>query len=171
MDRSHGPEIHVRRRAALPVIAGALALLVLYPWAWVAPVAETGLNQWVDSWLGGNEVSIVGTVTALWESDPALAVLVGALAVALPYVKALVMLAVALGWQAVRLALAVEWLGRFAMADVFLLAVYVAVTKGTSLGYLVPVWGLWLFTGCVLVSILLGLLVSRHARRLAHGVR
>lgn len=159
-----GAESEHGQRAPGPVIAGCVLLLVLYPWAWVAPVAETGLSQWVDRWLGGREISILGTVSALWAQDRALAVLVGGLAVALPYAKALVMLAVALGWRARRAAGAVELLGRFAMADVFLLTLYVAVTKGAALGYLVPSWGIWLFTGCVLGSVVLGVLLARHAR-------
>jgi len=146
------------RRAGIALTVGCVALLVLYPWAWVAPIAEAGLS----SWFGGQEITILTTIRALWQEDAALAVLVAALAILLPYAKAVVLTAVSLGWRAHRLARAVDWVGRFAMADVFLLAFYVAAAKGVGLGYLTVAWGVWLFTFCVLGSIALGALLGRH---------
>ena len=43
-------------------------------------------------------------------------------------------------------------LGRFAMADVFLIAIYIVAAKGVGVGRLETGWGLYLFTFCVLLS-------------------
>ena len=52
-------------------------------------------------------------------------------------------------------------LGKLAMAEVFLVALYIVVVKGVGLGHVTPAWGLWLFTACVLVQIAIAELASR----------
>jgi paraquat-inducible protein A len=47
------------------------------------------------------------------------------------------------------------------MADVFLIALYVTVAKGFAVGRVETAWGLWLFTGCVLASLGIGLAAAR----------
>ena len=46
-----------------------------------------------------------------------------------------------------------ELLGKLAMADVFLIALYIVVVKGVHLARVENGWGLYLFTFCVLASI------------------
>ena len=46
--------------------------------------------------------------------------------------------------------------GKLSMADVFLVAVYIVIVKGVGIGHVSTAWGLWLFTGCVLVSLWAG---------------
>ena len=41
------------------------------------------------------------------------------------------------------------------MADVFLLALYIVLIKGVGVGHVETAWGLYLFTGLVLVSLFL----------------
>ena len=134
------------------------ALLLLYPVAWSAPLATAGMIPW----LGGNQISILSGVSDLWAVDPALSVLVGLLAVVLPYVKTLALVAIhlehlgprAIGW--------IEALGRLSMADVFLIAMWVVVVKGVGIGHVTPAWGLWLFTTCVLTGIATGWATKQH---------
>ncbi|MEN8873543.1 MAG: paraquat-inducible protein A [Pacificibacter sp.] len=54
-------------------------------------------------------------------------------------------------------------LGRLAMADVFLIAIYVTVAKGLGVGRVEVAWGLYLFTSCVLAS--LGLSIFAKKKR------
>ncbi len=134
---------------AEPRTVAAVLLLGLWPVAWVAPLAEAGVLPWI----GGRELTVLGAVAALWEADWALALLVAALGVVFPYAKAVAGLLLALG----RLGPGARpWLGvlaKLAMADVFLVALYVVAAKGVGVGYVETAWGLWLFTACALLSI------------------
>lgn len=57
---------------------------------------------------------------------------------------------------------ALEILGKLAMADVFLIAIYVIVAKGVGVGRIETAWGLYLFTACVLASMLVTHLTKRR---------
>jgi paraquat-inducible protein A len=46
-------------------------------------------------------------------------------------------------------------LGKLAMADVFLIALYIVIVKGAGYVTIEAAWGLYLFTGCILTSILI----------------
>lgn len=137
-----------------------LALLVLYPLAWIAPVARTGFLPF----LGGEDVSILSGLGSLWEADPALALLVALLALALPYAKTLALAAVHIGRLSPRVLPALELLGKLSMADVFLLAMTIVIVKGVGVGRVETAWGLWLFAFCVLLSLILSLITSRRYR-------
>ena len=41
------------------------------------------------------------------------------------------------------------------MADVFLIALYIVIVKGAGYVTIETAWGLYLFTGCILASILI----------------
>ena len=144
-----------------PLAAANLTLLVLYPVSWTAPLAEAGLLPW----FGGNEVSIWGGVVALWEADPLLSVLVALFAMAFPVAKTLALAGVHFGRLGARALPWVDVLGKVSMADVFLIAMYIVVAKGVGLGYVVPGWGLWFFTACVLGQIV----VSQASKGRAWG--
>jgi uncharacterized paraquat-inducible protein A len=51
---------------------------------------------------------------------------------------------------------ALEFLGKLAMADVFLIALYIVIVKGIGLARIEVAWGLYLFSACVLASIMVG---------------
>jgi len=138
------------------IVTANLCLILLYPAAWLAPLAEAG----VLPWFGGESITILGAVEALWQNDPALAGLVGLFAIAIPYAKTTVLAAVHFGYLRARAVIAVEIVGKLSMADVFLIALYIVISKGVGLGYVTSAWGLWLFTGCVLASLWIG-----HATR------
>lgn len=129
-------------RAAVWVNAG---LLLAWPLAWWAPLARAGLLPW----FGGSEISVAGAVVLLWEADAPLAVLVALLGMVLPYAKTLALALVQAGRLPRRWLPALGWLSRLAMADVFLIALYITVAKGVGVGWVEPAWGLWLFTACV----------------------
>ncbi len=135
-----------------------LLLLLLFPAAWLAPLAEAS----VLPLFGGTEISILGGVVELWEDDPALAALVALFAVVMPYAKTLTLAAIHFGRLGLRPMPLVELLGKLSMADVFLIAVYIVVVKGTAFASIESQWGLWLFTICVLVSMLISHLTKKR---------
>ena len=57
-----------------------------------------------------------------------------------------------------------EILGKLAMADVFLIAIYVVGAKGVGIGRVETAWGLYLFTACVLASMFITHLTKRQLR-------
>lgn len=128
-----------------------LALLVLFPVAWFAPMLRAGLLPFFAL----DEMSVVTGLQALWEKDVVLALVVTFLALFAPYAKVLGLALVQFGLAAPRILPGLHVLGRFAMADVFLIAIYIVVAKGVGVGRLETAWGLYLFTGCVGASFLI----------------
>lgn len=112
--------------------------------------------------LGAEDMSILSGLAALWQADPALSLLVGLLALALPYAKTLALAAVHLGRLPPRALPALELLGKLSMADVFLLALTIVVVKGVGVGRVETAWGLWLFAFCILASLALSILTARR---------
>ena len=55
-----------------------------------------------------------------------------------------------------------EILGKLAMADVFLIALYVVIVKGAGYVTIETGWGLYLFTACVLASIAISHLTRKR---------
>ncbi len=137
-------------RAPLPLLLANLALLVLFPVSWFAPVLRAGLV----TWFGLGEISILSSLQTLWESDPALALLVTFLALFAPMAKTLGLALLHVGWLDRRALPALHLLGRLAMADMFLVALYVVVVKDAGRVTVETAWGLWLFSGSVLLSLL-----------------
>lgn len=146
-------------RAPALLIAANLALLVVFPIAWNAPLLRAGLLPF----FGLDEISVISGLLSLWESDPVLAGLVALLALVAPYLKTLLLAAVQLGFAPRRLLPALTWAGRLAMADIFLIALYIVLARGVGVGRVETAWGLYLFTGAILVS--LALSWAEKARR------
>ncbi|MEM8740019.1 MAG: paraquat-inducible protein A [Pseudomonadota bacterium] len=132
-------------------VALNLSLLVLYPLAWWAPLARAG----VMPIFGGEEISILTGIAALWETDIFLCAIVLLFAVIAPYAKALALSALHFGYAGRRILPAIKLFGRLSMADVFLIAFYVVLVKGVGVGYVEIAWGLYLFTALVLTSLVL----------------
>lgn len=125
-----------------------LALLVLFPVAWFAPLARAGLLPFFNL----DEISVLTGVQALWGKDRALAVLVALFAMFAPILKTAWLALIHWGARKPRAYWLLEILSKVAMADVFLIAVYIVIAKGVGVGRVETAWGLWLFTACVLVS-------------------
>lgn len=142
---------------ALPYLN--LCLLVLYPLAWFAPLMRAAFLPV----FGMTEISVVSGLQSLWGSDAGLALLVTALAVFVPYAKTLGLALVQFGLMSRRTLPALHLLGRLAMADVFLLALYIVLAKGVGHATVQVAWGLWLFTGCILASLALSMTEGRLA--------
>lgn len=137
-------------RAPLPLLLANLSLLVLFPVTWFVPVLRAGLV----TWFGLGEISILSSLQTLWESDPAFALLVTFLAVFAPYAKTISLALLHVGWLDVRALPALHLLGRLAMADMFLIALYVVVVKDAGSVTVETAPGLWLFSVAVIGSIL-----------------
>jgi uncharacterized paraquat-inducible protein A len=145
-----------------PVVVPAnLLLLLLYPASWLSPLARAG---WLP-YFSGTEITILGGVADLWQSDAALAALVALFAVVIPYAKTLSLAAIHYGWLGPRALPLIEIIGKLSMADVFLIALYIVLIKGVGIGHVTSAWGLWLFTGCVLTSIWAGFETKRKLDR------
>jgi len=134
-------------------VALNLSLLVLFPVAWFAPLLRAGLLPL----FGLSEISVISGLQSLWGSDVALALLVTMLAIFAPYLKTIGLALLHFGLLSPRLLPALHVLGKLAMADMFLLALYVVVVKGVGLGHVETAWGLYLFTGSILLSLALSI--------------
>ncbi len=134
-----------------------LALLVLLPIAWFAPLLRAGLLPFFDL----DTISVISGLQELWQKDLALALLVTFLALFAPYAKTIGLALVQFDFASPRLLPLLRGLGRFAMADIFLIALYIVLAKGVGVGRIETAWGLYLFTGCILVSLALSHLDTR----------
>lgn len=142
-----------------------LALLVFYPVAWAAPMLRAGLLPL----FGLSEISVLTGLQALWGTDVFLALVVTFFALFAPYAKTVGLALVQFGLASPRLLPALHLLGRLAMADIFLVALYIVVAKGTGIGRIETAWGLYLFTGCILASLALAEAEARRARLARSG--
>lgn len=129
--------------------AANLALLVLYPVAWFAPLMRAGLLPL----FGLSEISVMTGLQSLWASDIFLALFVTVFALFAPYLKTIGLALIHFNLLSPRLEKVLEVLGKLAMADIFLIALYITVTKGIGVGRIEVAWGLYLFTFCILASV------------------
>lgn len=129
-----------------------LALLILYPVAWAAPLMKAGLLPL----FGLTEISILTGLQSLWGSDIFLALVVTAFALFAPYLKTIGLALLHFNLLSPKTLPALNILGKLAMADVFLIALYITLSKGVGIGRVETAWGLYLFTACILTSIWIG---------------
>ena len=135
-----------------------LSLLILYPLAWSAPLLRAGLLPLFDL----TEISVLTGLQSLWASDVFLALVVTGVALFAPYLKTIGLALYDFGLLSPRALPVLHLLGKLAMADVFLIALYITLAKGIGLGRIETAWGLYLFTGCILASLFLSLAASRR---------
>ena len=140
------------RRAGRALFWANLALVLLYHVAWAAPLMRAGLLPL----FGTSEISVLSGLQTLWSKDIFLALLVTVLALFAPYLKTIGLALVHLDLLRPAALPALQVLGKLAMADVFLIALYITLSQGIGIGRIEVAWGLYLFTGCVLASILVG---------------
>lgn len=136
-----------------------LTLLILFPIAWFAPLLRAGLLPFFSL----NEVSTITALQALWEKDVFLALLVTFLAIFAPMVKVIGTALVQFKLLAERTLPTIALMGKLAMADVFLVAMYIIAVKGVGVGRLETAWGLYLFTFCVVASMIITELTKRQS--------
>ncbi|WP_412553858.1 paraquat-inducible protein A [Shimia sp. MIT1388] len=135
-----------------------LSLLILFPIAWFAPLMRAG----VLPLFGLSEISIVSGLQSLWDTDVALALLVTFLAIFAPYMKVIGLALIQFGLMRRKVLPVLEWLGKLAMADVFLIALYIVLVKGAGHVTVETGWGLYLFTACVLASLAISHLTRKR---------
>jgi len=144
--------------AARVLLACNLSLLILFPLSWVAPLMRAGLLPL----FGLSEISVLSGLASLWEGGEAgLAILVALFALVAPILKTVLLALLHLRLSSAKTLPLVQIMGKLAMADIFLIAVYITLAKGLSVGRVETAWGLWLFTACVLGSLLVALLTPR----------
>ena len=131
-----------------------LALLILFPLSWFAPLMRAG----VLPIFGLSEISVISGLLTLFETDFALALVVLLFAIIAPLAKTLGLVSLHFD-LAPKLPLnLIKTLGKLAMAEVFLIALYVVIAKGMTLTTIEPAWGLYLFTACILTSLIISYL-------------
>lgn len=135
-----------------------LMLLILYPVAWFAPLLRAGMLPL----FGLSEISIISGMQSLWRTDVALALLVTFLAIFAPYMKVIGVTLIQFGLMRRKVLPVLEWLGKLAMADVFLIALYIVVVKGAGHVRVETGWGMYLFTACILSSMAISHLTRRR---------
>ncbi len=126
-----------------------LSLLILFPIAWTAPLLRAGLLPFFDL----KEISVRSGLQALWTKDIFLALLVTLFALVAPMAKVIGTALIQFDLASPRLKPSILLMGRLAMADIFLIAIYIVVAKGVGIGRLETGWGLYLFSFCVLASL------------------
>lgn len=146
-----------------PLRLANLSLLILFPIAWFAPLLRAGLLPLFSL----SEISVLSGVGALWGKDIFLALVVILFAILAPIAKVLALDGFLSGRLPATLKPWLFHLGRLAMADVFLIAIYITVAKGIGVGRLEVGWGLYLFTFCVLASLGMSIFVTKKTGTLA----
>jgi paraquat-inducible protein A len=140
-----------------PTVWANLALLILFPIAWFAPLLRAALLPI----FGMDEISVITGLQSLWGTDAALALLVTFLAVFAPYAKTIGLALIHFNLLKPSTLPVLHLLGKLAMADVFLIAIYIVLVKGIGLATVETAWGLYLFTACVLASLWIGHATAR----------
>ena len=132
-------------------------LLVAFPVSWFAPLLRAGILPI----FGLTEISVWSGLLELFASDIFLAVVVLLFAMIIPITKVLATSLVQFRVLGSEQIWWISLLGKFAMAEVFLLALYIVVAKGVCVGRLETGWGLYFFTFCVLVSYIVTIVESK----------
>ncbi len=134
-----------------------LSLLILYPIAWFAPLMRAGLLPI----FGLSEISVITGLQSLWGSDAPLALIVTFFAIFAPYLKTIGLALVQWGYLDPRAKPVLYVLGKLAMADIFLIALYITLAKGIGYATIEVAWGLYMFTSCIVASLILSLATER----------
>ncbi len=135
-----------------------LSLLVLFPLSWFAPLMRAGLLPL----FGLTEITVISGLQSLWKTDAALALLVTFFAIFAPYAKTIGLALIHYGLMRRKVLPALNFLGKLAMADIFLIALYIVVIKGVGVGKVETAWGLYFFTGCILASLVISFSTQRR---------
>lgn len=142
------------------ILYANLALLVLFPIAWFAPLMRAALLPI----FGMSEISVITGLQSLWQTDASLALLVTFFAIFAPIAKTLGLALLHFGLLSPRTLPALDVLGKLAMADIFLIAIYIVVVKGVGMATVETAWGLYLFAGCILASLAISADAARSQR-------
>ncbi|TDT77503.1 paraquat-inducible protein A [Litoreibacter halocynthiae] len=134
-----------------------LSLLVLFPIAWAAPLLKAGLLPFFSL----SEISVLTGIQTLWGKDVFLALVVTFFALVAPFLKTVGLALIQFRLASPRLLPAITVMGKLAMADIFLIALYIVLAKGVGVGRVETGWGLYLFTACVIASLAISFASAR----------
>lgn len=137
-----------------------LALMFLFPVAWFAPLMRAALLPV----FGMDEISVISGLQSLWRSDVALALIVTVFAIFAPWLKTIGLALLHFGLLSPKTLPALHILGKLAMADVFLIALYIVLVKGIGVATVEVAWGMYLFTACILASLAISILTARDLK-------
>lgn len=135
-----------------------LSLLVLFPVAWFAPLIRAGILPFFAL----DEISVITGLQSLWEADVFLALLVTVFALFAPYLKTIGLALIHFHLLERRVLPVLQVLGKLAMADVFLIALYIILSRSAGLGRIETAWGLYLFSFCVISSVVIGWITEKY---------
>ena len=138
-----------------------LALLILFPLAWFAPLMRAGLLPL----FGLDEISVVTGLQSLWGTDVILALIVTTFAIFAPWLKTLGLALIHFNLASPKLLPALHIMGKLAMADIFLIALYIVLVKGIGLATVETAWGLYFFTACILTSLAFSAVTARQSNK------
>ncbi len=136
-----------------------LALLIAFPLSWFAPLMRAGWNLPL---FGLKEVSVVSGLQALWDHRCAAGPSGHFLRHFRPPSEVLGVALIQFGLMRRKVLPVLNWLGKLAMADVFLIALYIVIIKGVGMAKIETAWGLYAFTACILTSLLISHLTAKR---------
>ena len=142
----------------MPLKLANLTLLILFPLAWFAPLMRAGLLPM----FGLSEISVVTGLQSLWESDVILALIVTIFAIFAPWLKTLGLALIHFNLASPKLLPALHIMGKLAMADIFLIALYIVLAKGIGLATVETAWGLYFFTALILASLAISTITAKQ---------
>ena len=142
----------------MPLKLANLALLILFPLAWFAPLMRAGLLPL----FGLDEISVVTGLQSLWDTDVILALIVTTFAIFAPWLKTLGLALIHFNLASPKLLPALHILGKLAMADIFLIALYIVLVKGIGLATVEVAWGLYFFTALIIGSLVISTLTAKQ---------
>ena len=135
-----------------------LALLILFPLSWFAPLMRAGLLPV----FGLDEISVVTGLQSLWGTDVILALIVTTFAIFAPWLKTLGLALIHFNLASPKLLPALHILGKLAMADIFLIALYIVIIKGVGLAHIETAWGLYAFTALIITSLVISTTTAKQ---------
>jgi len=141
-----------------------LSLLILYPVSWFAPLMQAGLLPLFNL----TDISVITGLQSLWRTDVFLALVVTVFALFAPYLKTIGLALMHWRLLSPRLAPALSIMGKLAMADIFLISLYITLAKGIGVGRIETAWGLYLFTACILTSLWVSFATERALKLTPH---
>ena len=142
----------------MPLKLANLALLIMFPLAWFAPLMRAGLLPL----FGLDEISVIPGLQSLWGTDVILALIVTTFAIFAPWLKTLGLALIHFNLASPKLLPALHIMGRLAMADIFLIALYIVLVKGIGLATIEVAWGLYFFTALILASLAISILTAKQ---------
>lgn len=146
--------------------AGNLMLIILFPISWFIPLLKVGLLEKVElpfkvlgqvlpDLFGLQKVTIISGVQSLWAEDKYLALIVTFFALFAPMTKTIGISLIQFNLLSKKVKPTLQFIGKLAMADVFIIAITCILIKGIDIGKMEILYGTYLFSACVVASIII----------------